>query len=327
MPTHRPTKVGLALSLTLVAAVGCGPKADQAANPGGGGEKTIHVGYAQLGEDSDFRRAETASIKNEAKIRGIDLKYADAQGKQENQISAIRNFIQQKVDAILISPVVETGWEPVLKEAKAANIPVILVDHKAKLEDESLYACFVGADLVEEGRRAGKKLAELLGGKGQVAVIAGLPGSTPAIDREKGFEDALKGFPDIKVAFNQNAEWNRAKGKEAMEACLKANRNINGVFSHNDDMGMGAAGAISEAGLKPGQDVKLVSVDGIKDCLTAIADGKYSASIECNPLLGPILFDTVKKVVAKQTVDKTIILPDQMFDASNAAKLLPQRQY
>jgi simple sugar transport system substrate-binding protein len=320
----------LASAFVLAGLAGCGsPQGGTASGPStGAGGKTLHIAFAQLGEDSAWRSAETNSIKDEAKKRNIDLKFADAQGKQENQIKSVRTFIAQKVDAILIAPVVETGWEPVLKEAKDAGIPVIFVDHRAKLSDDSLYVTFIGADFIQEGNRAGKKIIELLGGKGNIAVLAGTPASTPALDREQGFEEALKASPNIKITFNETAEFNRSKGKEVMEACLKSHdKSINGVFAHNDDMAIGAIQAIKEAGLKPGTDIKIVSCDGIKECLQAIASGESSATVECNPLLGPVIFDTVNNVLAKKPVEKKIIVPDQEFDAKNAASSLPTRQY
>lgn len=320
-------KPALLIPCLALLAVGCGSPAGGNSATGPGGKKQIKVGFSQLGADSDFRRAETASIQAEAKKRGIDLKFADAQGKQQNQLQEIRSFIAQKVDVILVAPIVESGWDAVFKEAKDAHIPVVLIDHMANVSDDSLYECFVGADLVEEGRRAGKKLAELMGGKGNVAVVEGKPGSTPAIDREKGFEDALKASPDIKITFHQTAEWDRVKGKEVMEACLKADKNIQGMFAHNDDMGLGALQAIKEAGLKPGVDIKIVSCDAIKQCLEAIAKGESNATIECNPLLGPTIFDTVEKLVQHQKVERKIIAPDAEFDKSNAEKSLPDRQY
>jgi galactofuranose transport system substrate-binding protein len=292
-------------------------------------KKKLVVGFSQVGAESGWRTANTESIKNEAAKRGIDLRFSDAQQKEENQIKAIRTFIAQGVDVIAFSPVVETGFEPVLQEAKKAGIPVVLSDRAVKVSDENLYKCFLGSDFIEEGRRAGKWLAEKTGGKGKIAELVGTVGSAPAIDRKKGFEEILANYPDLKIVKSQSGDFTRAKGKEVMEAFLKAPdaKEITAVFAHNDDMALGAIQAIEEAGLKPGKDIIIVSIDGVKDAFKAMADGKLNCSVECNPLLGPQLFDIVEKVAAGQEVPKRIVTQEGVFDQSVAAAELPKRQY
>jgi simple sugar transport system substrate-binding protein len=292
-------------------------------------KKKLVVGFSQVGAESGWRTANTESIKSEAAKRGIDLRFSDAQQKEENQIKAIRTFIAQGVDVIAFSPVVETGFEPVLQEAKKAGIPVVLSDRAVKVSDESLYKCFLGSDFIEEGRRAGKWLAEKTGGKGKIAELVGTVGSAPAIDRKKGFEQILANYPDLKIVKSQSGDFTRAKGKEVMEAFLKAPdaKEITAVFAHNDDMALGAIQAIEEAGLKPGKDIIIVSIDGVKDAFKAMADGKLNCSVECNPLLGPQLFDIVEKVAAGQEVPKRIVTQEGVFDESVAAAELPKRQY
>ncbi len=290
--------------------------------------KTLRVGFAQTGAESAWRTANSESMKSEAAKRGIELKFADAQGKQENQIRAVRSFITQGVDAIVIAPIVETGWEPVLREAKRAKIPVILTDRTIQTADESLFVCFIGSDFYEEGHMAAEWLAKHTGGKGQIVELQGTPGSAPANERRKAFADALKKFPDLKINDSQSGNFERAGGKQVMEAFLKKHgKAVQIVYAHNDDMALGAAQAIEEAGLKPGKDITLVSIDAIREAVKAVADGRLNCTVECNPLFGPKVFDTVAKILAGESVPKKSFNKDELFDASNAATALPTRQY
>ena len=326
-------------ALLLLAITGCKeqPK-DQATEPATGtdpatatepaADKKLVVGFSQVGAEGAWRTAETNSIRGEAEKRGIDLKFADAQAKQANQIMAIRSFVAQKVDFIVLAPVVETGWEPVLTEAKAASIPVILVDRGIKVSDESLYTTLIASDFVEEGRMAAKWLAEKMGGKGNIVELQGTTGSAPAIDRKKGFEEELKNHPEMVIVKSQTADFTRAKGKEVMEAFIKSDRDkIDAVYAHNDDMALGAIQALEEAGMNPGKDVIVISIDGVKDAFEAMVKGTLNATVECNPLLGPILFDTIEKIRAGEQVPKYIQSKDQLFDQSNAAQAIGTRAY
>ena len=306
--------VGLAVLLC-----GCGKQS--------GGKKTV-VGFSQIGAESGWRTAETKSIRSEAEKRGVDLRFSDAQQKQENQIKALRTFLAQNVNAIILAPVVETGWEPVLKEISRAKIPVILVDRGINVSDESLYTTLIASDFVSEGRMAAEWLGKKLNGKGNVVELQGTPGAAPAIDRKKGFEQGIKAFPDIKIIKSQTGEFTRAKGKEVMEAFLKAEgKNINAVYAHNDDMALGAIQAIEEAGLKPGTDVILVSVDGVKSAFEAMVAGKLNCTVECNPLLGPAAFDAIEAVLAGKPVPKKTIVKDEVFDQSVAKDVIASRNY
>ncbi len=291
------------------------------------GSSDLTVGFSQVGAEDPWRTAETNSIRGEAEKRGIDLKFSDAQGKQENQVQAINSFIAQKVDAIILAPKVETGWEPVLMKAKAAKIPVILVDRGVTVGDESLYTTLIASDFVEEGRRAGEWLAEKTSGVATIVELQGTAGAAPANDRAKGFAEAIAKHPGMKVVRSQSGDFNRAKGKEVMEAFLKADPNITAVYAHNDGMGIGAIQAIEEAGKKPGTDILVVSIDGTKDMLEAIAAGKANCTVECNPLLGPAAFDAVNKAIAGEELPKNTVIEDQLFDQSNAAQVLPDRKY
>ena len=290
--------------------------------------KPLTVGFAQTGAESAWRTANTASMKSEAEKRGLTLKFADGQGRQENQIRAVNSFIAQGVDAIVIAPLVETGWEPVLRAAKQASIPVIITDRTVKVSDDSLYACFVGSDFLQEGRMAADWLVAHTGGKGRILELQGTPGSAPANDRRKAFAAVIAEHPGLTIVDSQSGDFRRSGGKEVMEALLKKHgRNFDVVYAHNDDMALGAIQAIEEAGLKPGKDVVIVSIDAIKEAIQAIADGRINCTVECNPLFGPKVYDLVAKVVAGQPVARMQYNHDELFDATNAAAVLPTRQY
>ncbi len=290
--------------------------------------KPLTVGFAQTGAESAWRTANSASLKSEAEKRGINLKFSDGQSKQENQIRAVRSFIAQGVDAIVIAPIVVTGWEPVLREAKRAKIPVIIMDRKVDVTDESLYAAFIGSDFYEEGRLAADWTAKNAGSRTKIVEIQGEPGSAAANERRKAFADALAKHPSLKLIDSQSGNFRRAQGKEVMEAFLKKHgKEIEIVYAHNDDMALGAVQAIEEAGLKPGKDIMIVSIDAIKEAVQAVADGKLNCTVECNPLFGPKVYDLIAKIVAGEAVPKLQYNKDELFDSTNAAAALPSRQY
>jgi len=294
-------------------------------------QKKIVLGFAQVGAESEWRTANTESIKSSAAEAGIDLKFSDAQQKQENQIKAIRSYIAQKVDVIAFSPVVETGWDTVLVEAKAAKIPVVLTDRSVKVKDDSLYVTFMGSDFTEEGRKAGRWLVEKMkGNPGPVNIVElqGTVGSAPAIDRKKGFEEIIKSDPKFKIIRSQTGDFTRAKGKEVMEAFLKAEgKKINVLYAHNDDMAIGAIQAIEEAGMKPAKDITIISVDAVKGAFEAMMAGKLNVSVECSPLLGPQLMSAVKDIMAGKPVPKRIITEEGIFPMEVAAAEFPKRKY
>lgn len=290
--------------------------------------RTLKVGFAQTGAESAWRTANTISMKTEAEKEGIDLKFADGQGKQENQIRAIRSFIAQRVDVIVLAPIVETGWDPVLRLAKAQHIPVILTDRTIQTADPSLYRCFIGSDFYKEGQMAADWLAKAVDGHGNIVELQGTPGAAPANERHRAFIDGIKPYPGLKIIAAQSGDFRRSGGKEVMEALLKKyGREINIVYAHNDDMALGAIQAISEAGLKPGKDIIIVSIDGIHEALQAIIDGKLNCSVECNPLFGPKVYAAVKKIVAGEMVPRMSYNQDELFDRTNAATILPSRKY
>ncbi len=315
---------------TLAAGLACAPLA--ALLPQGAwAQKPIVLGFSQVGAESEWRTANTESIKSAAKEAGIELKFSDAQQKQENQIKAIRSFIAQRVDVIAFSPVVESGWEPVLREAKAAKIPVVLTDRAVNTKDPSLYVTFMGSDFVEEGRKAGRWLVEKMkDSKGDVNIVElqGTVGSAPAIDRKKGFEEVIKADPKFKIIRSQTGDFTRAKGKEVMEAFLKAEgKKINVLYAHNDDMAIGAIQAIEEAGMKPGKDITIISIDAVKGAFEAMMAGKLNVTVECSPLLGPQLMAAVKDIKAGKPVPKRIVTEEGIFPMETAAQEFPKRKY
>ena len=294
--------------------------------------KPLTIGFSQVGAESVWRTANTASIKDAARKAGVNHKFADAQQRQENQVKANRSFIAQRVDVIAFSPVVESGWDTVLREAKAAKIPVILTDRAVKVSDPSLYVSFIGSDFVEEGRRAARWLVEHAkknpARSYNIVELQGTVGSAPALDRKAGFAEVIAGNPKLKIIRSQTGDFTRAKGKEVMEAFLKSEgKNINVLYAHNDDMAIGAIQAIEEAGLKPGKDILVVSIDGVRGAFEAMLQGKLNVTVECNPLLGPQLIQTAQAVKAGKPVPKRITVNEGVFPAEVAAKEFPNRKY
>ena len=346
-------KLGAALVLTLLVVMlgACGSSngGNSAANSGNAGNKgsaaseapaasestkteakDITLGFSQVGAESGWRTANTKSIQDTAKEVGYTLKFSDAQQKQENQIKAIRSYIQQKVDVIAFSPVVQSGWDTVLKEAKDAGIPVVLTDRSVDSKDKSLYVTFLGSDFVEEGRKAGQWLADQYKDTAEdvnIVELQGTTGSAPANDRKAGFADVIKSNPHLKVIASQTGDFTRAKGKEVMQAFLKANKDIDVLYAHNDDMALGAIQAIEAAGLKPGVDIKIISVDAVKDGMQAASEGKINYIVECNPLLGPQLMQVVQDVVDGKAVEPRIVTEETTFTPEQAKEALPSRQY
>lgn len=298
------------------------------------------IGFSQEGAESDWRTAETESVKSEANRRGVDLKFSDAGGDQDKQIKAMRAFIAQQVDGIILAPKVTTGWDDVLKEAKARKIPVVLVDRGVDSK-ESLYTTLIASDFVEEGRRAAEWMAghtvedadwkaKHSDGKLNIVELQGTPGSQPAIERQKGFTQEMTKHPGMSIIDTQDGNFEVQKGKDVMSAFLKKHGSqINAVYAHNDNMALGAIQAIEEDGrFKPGKDIVIVSIDGVRDGLKAIQAGKLNCSIECNPLLGPDAFDAIDAAIAGKDLPKRKIEKDELFDAKNVTpELIAQRKY
>jgi galactofuranose transport system substrate-binding protein len=325
-----------ATALLTVGLAACGSSGSSGSSgaPASGGSAaatdTLTMGFAQVGAESGWRTANTKSIQDSAAAAGVDLKFSDAQQKQENQIKAIRSYIQQKVDIIAFSPVVESGWDTVLLEAKRAQIPVILTDRSVDSTDDSLYVTFLGSDFIAEGKKAGDWLVQQYQGNTapvSIVELQGTTGAAPAIDRKEGFTQAISGAPNLQIVASQTGDFTRSGGKQVMEAFLKSQPKIDVVYAHNDDMGLGAIEAIEAAGKVPGKDIKIITVDAVKDGMQALADGKINFIVECNPLLGPQLMDLAKQVKAGQQVPKRVVTEETTFDQAGAQAVLAQRQY
>jgi len=316
--------IAIAAALTLTA-TGC---AGGAGAGGGSGDELITVGFAQTGSESGWRSANTESMKAAfSEENGFELVFNAADNKPEAQIAAVRSFINQGVDAIVIAPIVSDGWDDVLTEAKDAGIPVILEDRTVSASDD-LYASWVGLDFEQEGKTAGEWVAENFDGQGaNLVILEGTTGSSAAEDRATGFASAIEGT-DINVLDSQTGNFTRAEGKTVMEGYLqKYGDTIDVLFAHNDDMGLGALDAIKAAGLTPGVDIQIVTIDAVKDGMTALAAGEFNFIVECNPLLGEKAADLVKAVLAGDTVEKATIVEDQSFTPEQAAEVLDSRPY
>lgn len=321
------TGVAMLGSLALVA-TGCGGDSDSGEGSGGGGD-VIKVGFAQTGSESGWRSANTESMKEAfSKENGFDLVFNAADNDPAAQIAAVRSFINQGVDAIVIAPIVEDGWDDVLQEAKDADIPVILEDRTVSSSDD-LYAAWVGDDFTKEGEMAGQWAADNFGDADtKLVVLEGTTGSAPANDRAAGFDSAIEGTKIEKID-SQTGEFTRDGGKKVMEGFLQkyGADGIDLVFAHNDDMALGAIEAIEAAGATPGEDIKIVSIDAVHDGMQALVDGKINFIVECNPLLGDQAAELVKAVLNGESVDKETFAVDQSFTQEQAAEVLDSRPY
>lgn len=268
------------------------------------------IGFSQIGSESGWRAAETTLTRSQAEERGYQLQLSDAQQRQENQIAAIRSFVAQGVDAILLAPVVATGWDSVLQEAAEAEIPVVLLDRQVDSADD-LYLTAVGSDLVHEGEVAGQWLVDqVAGAECRIVELQGTTGSSPAIDRKTGFENAIADHDNLEIVRSQTADFTRARGKEVMESFLQAEgggADICALYAHNDDMAVGAIQAIKEAGLAPGTDILVVSIDAVPDIFQAIAAGEANATVELTPNMAGPAFDALEAYWADGTMPEKFI--------------------
>jgi simple sugar transport system substrate-binding protein len=281
----------------------------------------VTIGFSQVGDEGDWRPAFSKDMQEEAKKEGIDLKFADAQGKEEDQLKAVRAFIAQKVDGIIIAPVVVTGWGQVLEEAKKANIPVFLADRDVDVPDKSLYVTRISADFNLEGRLAGAWLAQASKGSCNIVELQGTVGSAPAIERKKGFEAVLANFPNMKIVKTQSGDFTTDGGKKVMEAFIKSTNNLKdicGVFAHNDNMQLGAIQAMKEAGLKPGKDMLMVSVDYVPAMKEALGAGDANASVELRSAIGKYIYPVVLQYIKdKKELPKWVVIPSDLHTAAN----------
>jgi ABC-type sugar transport system substrate-binding protein len=283
------------------------------------------VGFAQTESNNPWRIAQTESMKAQAQKEGWQLVYTDAAGSAAKQVADVNSMIAQGVDLIFLAPREEKPLIPAVMNAKKAGIPVILLDRSV---DPSLakpgvdYVTFIGSDFVEEGKRAADALAKAVGGKAKIIQLEGTTGSSPANDRAKGFKEAIKSHPDMQIVASQSGDFVRDKGRQVAETLLQAHPDANAIYAHNDEMAIGAIAAVEAAGKKPGKDVIIVSIDGERDALRAVADGKMLATVECNPKFGPKAFDTAKRYAKGEKIEPWVINPDRFFDASNAKDMI-----
>jgi ABC-type sugar transport system substrate-binding protein len=314
----------LAFALACAALAGCRKQEGGGRGSDGGGAKKMRVGFSQTEEDGPWRIAETNSMRDEAKKRGYELVYTNARGATAQQVSDLEDIIAQRVDAIFLAPREAKGFEGPLQAAKRAGIPVFLIDREiegGKAGED--YVTFIGSNFIEEGKRAGEWLAKQTGGKAGIVELLGSAGASVANDRHQGFADAIKSYPDMKVIASQNGNFTRAEGQKVMESLIQAHgRAITAVYTHNDEMALGAIQALKAANMNPGKDVIVVSVDGQKSALQAIIDGDMNATVECNPRFGPVAFDTLEKLKRGEKIPAKIINEDRFFDSNNSKQLV-----
>ena len=298
--------------------------------------KTWVVGFSQIGSESEWRTADTMSVQTAlGEDPTLVMVYSDAQQKQENQIKALRSFIQRKVDVILFTALVETGYGPVLQEAQKAKIPVIMIDRDVAKEDQKYRLTIMGSDFIKEGEKAGMWLAKYLKDKGMddgttpidIAELQGTTGSAPAVERAEGFRNISKDHANWQIKHSQDGDFTSSQGKQVMEAFLKDDPKIQVLWAHNDQMALGAIQAIKEAGLQPGKDIIIIGADAVKGMFQAIVAGEANATIECNPLLGPQAVQAIHDLRAGKKLPARIWTIESQFDATNAEAALPTRQY
>jgi ribose transport system substrate-binding protein len=283
------------------------------------------VGFSQMEHNNPWRLAQTASMKAEAAKRNYELVVTDAQGQTSRQVSQVEDLVARRVDLILLAPREFEGLAPALQAAKAAKIPVILVDREAEGTPGEDYVTFLGSNFVQQGQRAGEWLAQQTGGQAQIVELTGTSGSSVATDRAKGFRDAIAKHPGMRIIASQTGDFSRAMGQSVMQNLIQAmGREITALYAHNDEMALGAIEALKAAGIKPGTDVTVISVDGERAALEAIVRGDMGATVESNPRFGPLAFDTIEKVRRGETVPPKILISDRFFDRSNAAQFVAE---
>jgi galactofuranose transport system substrate-binding protein len=323
---HWLTRI-LPFILCIVSLCGCG-----AGRHGKPSASPIVLGYSQLGDESTWRTQNSHSIKDAAEKAGIKIMFDDAMQDPQNQIKAIRSFIAYKVDVIAFSPLVETGWDTVLGEARDAGIPVIIVDRMIDTADSSLYTCALCSDFDLEGRRAGEfllKKYQHAEGPINIVELGGTADSTPAIGRYKGFRDVLASHPQFNVIFSKDGDFMLSKGREIMQEVLTlyAPKDIDVLYSHNDDMTFGAIEVMREAGISPGKDIAIISVDATQRIIDYLKQGVVNCVIECNPNSGPQVMEIAKKIVAGEKVPKQIYIKETVFDEYSVFSTIADRGY
>lgn len=321
---------GIGAGALLLGMAACGGGGDDSSS---GDDGSLVIGFAQVGAESAWRTANSDSVKAAAEAAGHELKFVDGQQDQEKQIAAVRDFINQQVDVIVLAPVVETGWTDVLQEAEDAGIPVVLADRGVEAADEALYTTRLGSDFAEEGRKAGAWAAETFADDAdgtKILELQGTTGSAPANDRKAGFFEVLdaEGL-NYEIVDSQSGNFTAEEGKAVMETFITTHGldGIDLLYAHNDEMGLGAIQAIEEAGKVPGQDIQIIIVDGSKAGFEAGVAGKLNYIVECNPVFGDQLMDVVESVVAGDEVEKFTAVEEGVFDSSQFEAELPNRQF
>jgi simple sugar transport system substrate-binding protein len=325
---HRVRQHASLLLIALLSlAAGCSDRAGDDADHAA----PLVLGFSQVVAEANWHAANTESIRKAASEAGIGLQLENAFRRQENQVAALRSFVNQRVDVIAFTPVVENGWEAVLREIRSAGIPVILMDRAVEVSDESLYASLIGSDFVEEGRRAGRWLLEHTPDPtGEVGIVElqGTVGSAPANDRKQGFAEVIAADSRHRIIRSQSGDFDRERARQLMAEFLQSEgHRIRVVFAHSDTMALGAIEAIEAAGFKPGSEILVIAIEGSRKGLEAIVAGKLNVSVECSPLLGPQLMAVVKDVAAGKPVPRRVITKESVFTRENAAAELPHRAY
>lgn len=290
-----------------------------------GGKKTI--AFAQTETDGPWRIAESNSMKDEAAKRADKYEFVttNAQGKTPKQVSDVEDLIARKVSAIFLAPREAEGFSSTFQAAKAAKIPVILIDREATGTAGTDFVTVIKSDFVKEGQRAGEWLAKQTNGKAGIVELKGTTGSSVANDRSKGFMDEIGKHGEMKIVASQDGNFTRAEGQKVMENIIQAKgKEITAVYAHNDEMALGAIAALKAANMNPGKDVMVISIDGQKSALQAIIAGEMNATVECNPRFGPIAFDTLEKFMKGEKLPAQIINEDRFFDATNAAQFVEE---
>lgn len=316
-PAHRwNTTLGAALIPLLAFALGGCRKADRAADQ-------WVVGFSQMGHDNPWRMAQTKSLRDEAAKRGYELVVTDAQDQTAKQVADVEDLIARRVNVILLAPREFEGLTPALEAAKEANIPVILVDREAEGKAGEDFVTFLGSNFIEQGKRAAEWLVEATGGQAGIVELTGTPGSSVAADRAKGFRDVIAQHPGMKILASQTGDFSRASGQRVLQNIAQSlGKQITAVYAHNDEMALGAIQALKAAGFKPGEDVKVVSIDGQRAALEAIERGELGATVESNPRFGPIAFDTIEELRRGESVPTKKLITDRFFDRKNAAEFV-----
>lgn len=295
------------------------------------GDAGVLLGFSQLGSESGWRLGNTKDVQEAAQRAGVQLMFENAEQKQANQIKAIRSFIAYQVDVIAFAPIVEDGWDNVLREAKAAGIPVLISDRRINTEDESLYAGFIGSDFEEEGLSAGRYLLRKMeGAEGPVNIveISGTIDSTPMRQRASGFRSMIEGDGRFVILESISGDFLRSKGKECIQGLLSRHGDIDVLYSHNDAMTFGAIEAIEEAGLVPGKDIVIITVDGEQEAIDLLREGKINCVVECTPLIGDIIMDLAKKLAAGEPIPRDTYSLERTFsEFDEDLDTLPLRGY